>query len=85
MMCSEREINENKIAVEGEFECEIIKEERTVRGGRERCSKKNFLTSSIMEYMRKIFNYAKSETPFVSIIRLYSGSIKSFIAKKCLL
>jgi hypothetical protein len=40
MMCSEREINENKIAVEGEFECEIIKEERTVRGGRERCSKK---------------------------------------------
>ena len=32
-MCSEHEINENKIAVEGKFKCEIIKEERSVREG----------------------------------------------------
>lgn len=31
--CEASEINENKIAVEGEFECEIIKEERIVREG----------------------------------------------------
>lgn len=31
--CEASEINENKIAVDGEFECEIIKEERIVREG----------------------------------------------------
>lgn len=31
--CETSEINENKIAVDGEFECEIIKKKRIIREG----------------------------------------------------